>query len=1486
MREVLLKEAVKLHKEHKRKRIWQKVASVMAAVVVFCTTYALILPAITMDQDAVCGQEAHTHGEDCYEQQRLYDLNCILESTEGVMVLHTHSDVCYDAEGMLRCSLPELVEHVHTDECASGEEPCEVTELQPHIHEETCYDSQGNLQCQLPVVIVHDHADCLVETDQYKEVLICQIPEHIHTDACYPAEPEEGDAVLGYLCGSGEHIHNENCLNEAGECICTIPEHIHEAACLVENLDLTADIETEQQWETALLANVELTGNWSRDILAVAETQLGYRESARNCVLVEGELKGYTRYGQWYGEIYGDWAAMFVAFCLEYAEIFDEYMPYDSDAAHWVEQLMDRGIFTDADEYAPKIGDLIFLDTDAENGADFVGIVAELPDEPDEKEIRIIAGNTADNNVDYLTVALDAESVVGYGILPENPLSEEQWAQAKNVAALLAELPEAQVVVSTLETLQNAGDKAGYEALRQEIFTRIDRIRTDYKALDDHQRKLVSGMERLDELEAVCGACWQDLPTLTDDSALLTELTVTGVDVLRDSVDGVESEYSIKNHDVLHFHIQGGAESCYSDLRFGEARVRLELVLPVSEDKARFDLDAMDWLEEAVLTAEIRNEVTCQVLTGYKRMTGTDDRTIAVPGSFAETVVVEIFGMTHGESVNLTVSAAMEYSAWDGQCQTHQRPEKLTIQSQTYNLDDPLPEEQRSTTYVDFLVRIEELIAGDETADEKKAAANALLDQIVDAYYEGLLTTAELEELGDELRSPLGYISEYATGFCWMLGMRNYTSGAETYTVSTQVAAPKVRALSAELYSEVFNSTEQIDKEGGGNSSTDGAVYVSKTIEGTDAENVFDITLMVITQDQVNEVYKEPDMAVVVVMDISNTMNSKFTGTTISRYEAAMDAGEEFLKNFAANTSGLSKVGYVAFNTHAHEIFDLSSCGTEAEAAALAAEMRNDTKPIIEATDYASSWERFTNIEAGLKMANDMLADATNQHKYIIFISDGYPTTYIDSGYTGYDPYTGSGSNGTDGVFYDAVLDVHCDSGTSYSDTAAIKARELAVNLKNQGVNIFSIGVDVGGQNLWTYHNSGVGWGTFSVFERREEASYYYDHGYEIGTKHGEFAKDKVVTGDGKGALAESEVDKTAMAQDFKDWLRGTATTGIGSGYYYDSTNTEGLKTAYEQIFAKIKEMNAASSHLDWVAADPMGDMGVHDVDAVEFIGFFDRTGALVEDRGALVGESAEGAENTADFHAEDTTIHWNLKESGYTSVAIDNTNQYMCRLKYRIRLKNEDSAFDEGVIYDTNDRTTLTYRVIDVKDGVTSISERRTIDFPIPAVHGYLSELNFKKVSTNGTSLPGAEFTLRHDAEACALCTDPGMTCSGHGVSAVEIGDMVATSDAAGIVTFTDIPSGHIYTLTETKVPDGYINTNNTYQVMISYDAQTITVLDAKGNPLEWTGSIENDLYYELPNTGGMGTSPLIYGGALMICASMLYILCITGHKRRKEGR
>ena len=209
---------------------------------------------------------------------------------------------------------------------------------------------------------------------------------------------------------------------------------------------------------------------------------------------------------------------------------------------------------------------------------------------------------------------------------------------------------------------------------------------------------------------------------------------------------------------------------------------------------------------------------------------------------------------------------------------------------------------------------------------------------------------------------------------------------------------------------------------------------------------MFDITLTVQTPTKVSEFYEEPDMAVVIVMDISNTMNSNFGGKT--RYAAAMEAANQFLDKFAAASKGVSKVGYVAFNTNAHKIFDLQECSSTTQANRLKDQMLQKTGRIINADGYAKSHDRFTNIEAGLKLGRDMLASATNQNKYIIFLSDGFPTTYVSSGYRGYDPYCTAGTPGRDGVFYDSVTKKYCQYGTSYSDKAAIRAREMASQIK------------------------------------------------------------------------------------------------------------------------------------------------------------------------------------------------------------------------------------------------------------------------------------------------------------------------------------------------------------------------------------------------------------------------------------------------------
>jgi len=211
----------------------------------------------------------------------------------------------------------------------------------------------------------------------------------------------------------------------------------------------------------------------------------------------------------------------------------------------------------------------------------------------------------------------------------------------------------------------------------------------------------------------------------------------------------------------------------------------------------------------------------------------------------------------------------------------------------------------------------------------------------------------------------------------------------------------------------VLVSAKQIKAKGDASTNNDG-VSISKTIAGTELENVFDITLTVETQHKIEEIWSTAkDTAVVIVMDISQTMNSKIGGNNgdQSRYEAAIAAAESFIEDYAAYDSDAKRdLGFVSFNTDAHETFALQSCETEDEAEALIKTMKNKTGAIIDAENYKDSYSRFTNIEGGLKRAQDMLAASAAENQYIIFISDGFPTTYLENGYKGYEPYDSTGS--------------------------------------------------------------------------------------------------------------------------------------------------------------------------------------------------------------------------------------------------------------------------------------------------------------------------------------------------------------------------------------------------------------------------------------------------------------------------------------------
>lgn len=704
--------------------------------------------------------------------------------------------------------------------------------------------------------------------------------------------------------------------------------------------------------------------------------------------------------------------------------------------------------------------------------------------------------------------------------------------------------------------------------------------------------------------------------------------------------------------------------------------------------------------------------------------------------------------------------------------------------------------------------------------------------------------TGEVIRLGDEIAVrcyavPDGPVAELCIGDAWM-ALRD--SGYFTYwsdkikEAEAYEARAAVRSRAAAPQSTAAPSDGQVVARGGENSSEDG-VKVSKTIQGTELENVFDITLTVQTPTEISTFYQEPDMAVVIVMDISNTMKSNFGDST--RYKAAMDAAEEFLYKFAEASNGVSKIGYVAFNTDAHQIFGLQPCSNRNEAINLQNQMRSATGKIINDKNYGSSSSRFTNIEGGLKMGYDMLKNAANKNKYIIFLSDGFPTTYVSSGY--------SGCNPTDtNIFYDYVLNVPCSVGTSYSDTAAVRAREKAASIKAAGVKIFSIGVDVEGQTIGTYI--------------RQSEKFVYVDGWRCSTVE-------------RRTSGPYEIGGPDDINAYKNWLGNS----IGSGYYYDSNDTNGLKNAYASIFTKIKEIHETSASAIWVTNDqvPVLSPGT---DGVEFIGLYTKNGQLVGNK--LAGSNDENGENTASFDPTKSDIQWDLKQSGYRKTTDDNRTLYDYAITYRVRLKNESPDFVEGKVYETNGETKLTYQTIEEINGQKKISDIKNIDYPIPAVKGYLAEFSFLKTDRDGKPLPGAVFTLAHDTERCSICRGDG--------TSVTVGNFTAESDAEGMVRFDRIPSGHQYRLTETGVPTGYLNPEDTYAVTVAYNIITVTVTHPDGTSENWDGTklntIVNGSRPRLPDTGGTG--PLLYtiGGIALMAISLLYG-CAKKRRRSRES-
>lgn len=320
---------------------------------------------ISMTAQYQCGEEEHTHTADCYtkvltcgyeegELENADELAAAAATSQPTVeaepaplslepqiefVPHEHTEDCYTEVQTLTCMEEE---HVHGDDCFDPEDGTLICEKFEHTHDENCYTTEYELTCGLEE---GELVEQVVEPTQSAELAAMAVAEPV------ALEPTVDTVEPIY------HHHTDACYEEV--LTCPLPEHHHTVACLS---DTSADLETPEEWQAAN-AEAVMTGNWDEDLLSVAKTQLGYEQSEKNFEIDPADgvtLRYYSRYGQSYGNPYGEWDVMFLSYCLKYAGIPQSAIPQEASVLALRSSMSDMDWLLDGEDgSAANVGDIV-----------------------------------------------------------------------------------------------------------------------------------------------------------------------------------------------------------------------------------------------------------------------------------------------------------------------------------------------------------------------------------------------------------------------------------------------------------------------------------------------------------------------------------------------------------------------------------------------------------------------------------------------------------------------------------------------------------------------------------------------------------------------------------------------------------------------------------------------------------------------------------------------------------------------------------------------------------------------------------------------------------------------------------------------------------------------------------------------------------------------------------------------------------------------
>ena len=280
----------------------------------------------------------------------------------------------------------------------------------------------------------------------------------------------------------------------------------------------------------------------------------------------------------------------------------------------------------------------------------------------------------------------------------------------------------------------------------------------------------------------------------------------------------------------------------------------------------------------------------------------------------------------------------------------------------------------------------------------------------------------------------------------------------------------------------------------------------------------------------------------------------------------------------------------------------------------------------------------------------------------------------------------------------------------------------------------------------------------------------------------------------------QSGAPKEWKNKTVKQWL-----TEISSGAYSGGADGSDLFDNFQSIMDQI-----ALSTKAFIVTDTMGQyMKGAEVQTV-----------MKPDNKGSVKNEAEVIGNTLTWRIlsseEDGTSDYRENEDGTITGYLSYT------LKYKVTLDNLQSQDIELDQTEVNSNATLTYAV--QKEDGTWYGDVKTGTFAVPQVKSHYGNLTFTKKGSDDKTLENVTFTLTTEDKDGWF--------------------MTATSGKDGKVSFTNIPSGHTYTLTETSTPEGYIAAD---PITVTVSNGTVTTRASE----EGDSNIENDVLINQAKTG-----------------------------------